>query len=279
MLNTIRYILLFCSLLLNIIIAEAQIAMPDSVCINSSKHYYVDPNPGYGSTYTWKINGVIQAGSISNEIDVTWNNAGTYLLEVQEISGNGCFGPLRSGIVIVSDAPEIYASSNSPVCEGSSINLTAQTVPEANYLWSGPNGYLSSSQNSLIPFATAADAGSYSLSVSIRGCNPEPFTVDILVNSCETELFIPDGFSPNSDGINDVFVIPKINNYPDNTIVIFNRWGNKVFEADPYQNTWNGNTANGASIGSDELPVGTYFYVLDLHDGSPVYKGNIYLNR
>jgi len=61
--------------------------------------------------------------------------------------------------------------------------------------------------------------------------------------------------------------------------VIFNRWGDKVFEAKPYNNTWDGKATEGVRIGSDELPVGTYFYILDLGDGSAVIKGYIYLNR
>jgi len=94
-----------------------------------------------------------------------------------------------------------------------------------------------------------------------------------------TDFFIPDGFSPNGDGINDLFVIRGIFNYPNNKIVIFNRWGNKVYEASPYQNTWDGRSMFGLRVGGDELPVGTYFYVLDLMDGSPIFKGTIYLNR
>jgi len=94
-----------------------------------------------------------------------------------------------------------------------------------------------------------------------------------------TDFFIPEGFSPNGDGTNDLFVIRGIANYPKNSFVIFNRWGNKVFEASPYQNTWNGRSTFGLRVGGDELPVGTYFYVLDLKNGSSNFKGTIYLNR
>lgn len=103
---------------------------------------------------------------------------------------------------------------------------------------------------------------------------PDVKEIVIIVN-----LFIPEGYSPNSDGINDFFVIRGIENYPNNKIIIFNRWGNKVFEANPYLNTWNGRSQSGLNMGGDELSVGTYFYVLDLGNGSPVYKGTIYLNK
>ncbi|HXC06150.1 MAG TPA: gliding motility-associated C-terminal domain-containing protein [Bacteroidia bacterium] len=92
-------------------------------------------------------------------------------------------------------------------------------------------------------------------------------------------LFIPEGFSPNGDEINDVFFIRGLDLYPHNSIVIFNRWGNKVFEASPYKNTWDGTCHFGLTIGGDALPVGTYFYLFNPGDGSDILKGTIYLNR
>jgi hypothetical protein len=52
-----------------------------------------------------------------------------------------------------------------------------------------------------------------------------------------------------------------------------------VFQATPYQNTWSGKSTKGLKIGGDDLPMGTYFYILDLGDGSPIYKGTIYLSK
>ncbi len=94
-----------------------------------------------------------------------------------------------------------------------------------------------------------------------------------------TDFFIPDGFSPNGDGINDLFVIRGVSNFPKNKIKIFNRWGNKVYEASPYINKWDGRSMFGLRVGGNELPIGTYFYILDLMDGSDIFKGTIYLNR
>lgn len=89
----------------------------------------------------------------------------------------------------------------------------------------------------------------------------------------------PTVFSPNGDGVNDRFVIKNIEKFPLNTLQIFNRWGNKVFEASPYRNTWDGFNQSGISVGGESLPEGTYFYIIDLGDGSEVKKGYIYLNR
>lgn len=93
------------------------------------------------------------------------------------------------------------------------------------------------------------------------------------------DFFIPEGFSPNGDGINDVFFIRGIALYPYNGITIFNRWGDEVFAAQPYLNNWDGTTSNGLQVGGDELPTGTYFYLFDFGNGAAIRKGTIYLIR
>ena len=96
-------------------------------------------------------------------------------------------------------------------------------------------------------------------------------------------LSIPEGFSPNNDGINDFFVIRGIESFPDNTLIILNRWGNKVYEATGYNNEWDGTNKIGTSLAGRDLPQGTYFYILDLGrptpDGNRVFKGFVYLGR
>jgi gliding motility-associated-like protein/uncharacterized repeat protein (TIGR01451 family) len=129
--------------------------------------------------------------------------------------------------------------------------------------------------------ATVNASGSYANTASITGNEIDTNLVNntSTVTTVPTDFFIPEGFSPNGDGINDVFVIRGIEYYPANTFTIFNRWGNKVFEANHYLNTWNGTTTEGIRVGGNQLPVGTYFYTLDLGDGTTVFKGTIYLNN
>jgi gliding motility-associated-like protein/uncharacterized repeat protein (TIGR01451 family) len=134
---------------------------------------------------------------------------------------------------------------------------------------------------SLTLTATVNATGSYDNTATITGNEKDGNLANNVSQTITspTDFFIPDGFSPNGDEINDLFVIRGISNYPDNTFIIYNRWGNKVFEARPYQNTWNGKSTFGLSVGGDDLPIGTYFYLLNLGDGSKVIKGTIYLNR
>lgn len=88
------------------------------------------------------------------------------------------------------------------------------------------------------------------------------------------DLHVYNGVSPNSDGINDVWKIKGIEKYPDNTVIIFNRWGDKLREFANYNNTthsWDGKNENG-----DPLPDGTYFYILDVKNIG-VLKGWIFI--
>ncbi len=82
-------------------------------------------------------------------------------------------------------------------------------------------------------------------------------------------------FSPNDDGQNDTFYIDCITQYPDNQLSIFNRWGNLIYFKKGYDNTWDGKEKGSAKT----LPDGTYFYILDLGDGSEKTSGWLYLKN
>ena len=87
------------------------------------------------------------------------------------------------------------------------------------------------------------------------------------------EFHAPNAFTPNGDGDNDTWVIDDLYFYPDNTLMVFNRWGKTVFEVQGYQNNWDG-TWNGKP-----LPEGTYYYVIDLGEGFQTVKGFVTLYR
>ena len=98
-------------------------------------------------------------------------------------------------------------------------------------------------------------------------------TVTVTPRSTDECGFLFNQISPNGDGINDAVYINCIEDYPINTLQIFDRYGNEVFTASGYDNTWMGTGKNG------DLPKGTYFYILDLGDGTEVRKGWIQIIR
>ena len=93
-------------------------------------------------------------------------------------------------------------------------------------------------------------------------------------------LTIYNEFSPNGDGVNEFFVIDCIETFPNNKLEVYNRWGNIVYSQRAYRNDWDG-TSNGRAVlsESNKLPVGTYYYVIDLGNGSEPRVGWLYINR
>jgi gliding motility-associated-like protein len=86
---------------------------------------------------------------------------------------------------------------------------------------------------------------------------------------------LPHVITPNEDGINDVLIIPCLGNgdYPQNRIMIFNEWGQEVFNDTDYKNDWDG------SFNGVPLPVGTYFYILKLNDKVKTLHGFLVIQR
>ncbi|WP_420571126.1 gliding motility-associated C-terminal domain-containing protein [Kordia sp.] len=108
--------------------------------------------------------------------------------------------------------------------------------------------------------------------------NPENNTASaITFPDC---LEIPSGFSPNDDAINDVWEIACLENFSDNKLIIFNRWGTIVYETKNYANDWNGECNKNTVLfpKNDRLPIGTYFYILKLEGNTIEKTGWVYLN-
>ncbi|ASV30985.1 T9SS type B sorting domain-containing protein [Maribacter cobaltidurans] len=97
---------------------------------------------------------------------------------------------------------------------------------------------------------------------------------DEFPNNSEPTIVPAQAFTPNGDGNNDTWIIPGIDNYPNNVVKVFNRWGHEVFAVQSYKNDWGGVYKNNR----EKLPSGSYLYVIDLGDGSEVIRGWIFIN-
>ena len=103
----------------------------------------------------------------------------------------------------------------------------------------------------------------------------------VLITREQIKLGVKNGLTINEDGINDLFIIDGIAQYPDNEITIFSRWGDKVFHVAGYNNIDLDKVWNGHHQDNDQpLPQGTYYYVLKLlktDKGPQVLKGSIHI--
>lgn len=203
--------------------------------------------------------------------------AGTYTYSFT----NTCSG---SAAITISLIPDLNAGEDNTleICDNdtNSYDLFSLLggIPDTGGIWT-PS--LASGTNTFNPQLDVA--GSYTYAFQ-DGCNLGSATITIERTNCippVDELLIPDGFSPNDDGINDFFEIRNIRTlYPNFKIEIYNRYGNLLFVGDRNTNDWDGTTHKGVKIGDGKAPAGVYFYILYFNDGQRGAKqGRLYLSR
>jgi gliding motility-associated-like protein len=137
--------------------------------------------------------------------------------------------------------------------------------------------------------ATADEFGNVTYQAGIKYIGSDEIVYEVCVENCECATAvitmqvgenagcdIPSIITPNHDGVNDAFIIPCLSDgdkFPVNVVSIFNQWGDEVFHAEPYLNNWEG------TFDGEDLPVGTYFYIIDLKNGAKPLSGYIILQR
>ncbi|MCT4582646.1 MAG: gliding motility-associated C-terminal domain-containing protein [Flavobacteriales bacterium] len=121
----------------------------------------------------------------------------------------------------------------------------------------------------------------YNIPTAIAISNTPINNIDDIYALNGINLIFPNSFTPNSDGFNDLFEIEYLSEeYPENEITIYNRWGEIVYKAAPYLNDWDGtSTSKGLKLMGNTLPEDTYFYTLTLGPNSPIIKKYIELIR
>ena len=158
---------------------------PTTICAGQTVTF---TNLSSGATsYSWTFTGGTPATSTATNPTVTYNTAGTYTVSLTATNGSGNDTETKTNYIVVNAIPTATASSNSPLCEGSTLNLSTPTVSGATYSWSGPGGYTSTQQNPTRTGVTTAMAGTYSVTVTANGCsNTSSVTVVINANPTAT---------------------------------------------------------------------------------------------
>lgn len=242
-------------------------------CVNPGQEYpYYTSALNNKSTYQWSTNdpSAIMGERILSSMTVVWTTPGIKKLWILEASKTPCIGSSDTLIVEVHPLPDSKAVIEGPANVGHlarNVDYEVDRPTSSSYEWIlDAGGEIIEGQGSNTIRIDWKDKGIFDLIVretSEHGCIGEEIRQTILVE----ELFIPNVITPNGDQLNEFLVIDKANDYPNNKIEIYNRWGDPVFAQTDYDNRWN---ANGN-------PGGTYYYVFKT--GALTYKGWIQVIR
>jgi gliding motility-associated-like protein len=181
---------------------------------------------------------------------------------------NGCNIATDTVTIIVETDVSVEAGSDELIFEGGDVTLAAQgSPPGGEYAWF-PTESLSCS-NCPAPNASPGETTLYFVDyTSPLGCTK----FDSLFVRAFQKL--PNTITPDGDGVNDVWNIPDIADYPAVSVLIFNRWGNKIFASIGYNDPWDG-TNNG-----EDLPLGSYYYIIDYNtQGKENLEGTVNIIR
>lgn len=235
---------------------------------------------------------VTLATSLGSLTSVNDNNDGTYFafLSSSGVAGTAIITGTINGVAMQKQTSVIFidptvlitsivaSTAELPADEKSTalITVTVKTVKDQLI------------KDAIVEFQTNAGSlsgvnnlnnGNYQITLTSSG-TPQNAKISFTVNSIlqpanitivfveppPLPLFIPEGFSPDGDGVNDTFVIEGADSHPVK-LSIYNRWGIIVFEDSDYKNEWSGQGNQGTMIG-EKLPDGTYYYAVNLNDGS-----------
>lgn len=242
----------------------------DSVCVT----VVTSPTAIAGNDSAFCAGGSVTLCSNSlNAVAVAWYSIPSWTLvdttsciTVTPPSGINDFGLIATnGICSDTDTVSLNVYSLPPVDAGTNVTIlsTSSTVLNGTgggtYLWSPAAGL--SCTTCANPTANPSASTTYTLLVTdANGCTG----TDTVRVSIVIEVVPNDGLSPNGDGINDVWTIPGIEQFPDAVVEIYNRWGELLFRSVGYTQKWD------CKYNGSDLPVGTYYYVINLN--SPLFK-------
>jgi gliding motility-associated-like protein len=201
---------------------------------------------------------------------------------------NGCTASDTVSILAYEDVQAVAGSPDTTICQAAftSYELTAANPAAGTGIWSvsgnngNPNGIADSTALSTQYTSAIAGANIILWTVTNGPCrNQDTVIITIKTDGECLNLELPSGYTPNGDGYNDSYIIHGLEGYPENTFIVFNRWGNEVFKKDNYKN--NGYSADwfGQNNQGDPLPDGTYYVILKIKNSSLAKNTYVDLRR
>jgi len=229
------------------------------------------PSPAGGFTTggTYSSTTGLDIDGSTGEVDTTTSTPGTYTITYAVLPDTDIcqIGNSGTAVLVISNPIEVSISGD---CVGVNYVLTASPIANSFDPLTSSYAWTDSSNNPIggnTQSVTVTEEGQYSVTVVSDGCNGyASFTPDSI--TCT----IQKGISVNStpDGLNDCL---DLQGYNVEKITIFNRYGMKVFSKKNYTNQWCGQSDNG-----DDLPDGTYYYVIERTSGESK-TGWVYINK
>jgi gliding motility-associated-like protein len=244
-----------------------QTALP--VCLGAPVTFGVDnlTNAGPSPQYQWRVDGVAVAGATTPVFTSTRLRDGQLVtLALQATTVCGPLTVVSNAVRATINSPvDVDAGPNKEIMEGEQVVLEGKADGTYPVVWT-PALSLTFGSDPLRPTAAPLVTTTYTLSAGGGDCaDSSPVTVTVT-----PRVRIPTALSPNGDGVDDTWEIDNIGAYTGNHVLVFNRWGNKIFDASGYgrSNEWNG------TIGGQPAPIGTYYYVITLGNGRS-YSGPV----
>lgn len=244
---------------------EVVVTMPDHACAGASPFQIAATEiNGYSGTGIFSGNGVNTTGLFNPAVAGLGTQTISYIFTAQ----NGCADTVSKQIIVY-PTPKVAAGTDVFLLDGGSVTLKPTTSGNnLTYQWTPSLGLDHS--NILNPVATPHVTTTYTLTVtSADSCsNADQITITVL-----KAPVIPNTFTPNNDGINDTWNIKYLDSYPNVTVEVFNRYGERLFYTIGYSVPWDGRYK-----GAD-LPVGTYYYIINPGNGRSKIAGPITIIR
>ena len=246
------------------------------VCPDQDGYIYSVPWNNMATEYQWSYSGtgaIISGNSNPVSLGFALNaTPGILSVAVQNICGKSEASELLINIDSLPTATGDIIGENAVCAKHSYIYNVKPVSNVQNYFWQySENGadIINNSDTAVIYFSEAI-SGILTVSGE-NSCGRGPQSAfSIYVDPCD--INIPNSFSPNDDGINDVFYI---RNLPENTrIMIFNRLGKELYKSDNYQNNWDGTDYKGNNLESD-----TYWYIIIVPGIKDEFSGFVYIKR
>lgn len=209
------------------------------------------------ASITWTLDGSEISGAHSSIFSA--DASGTYGVT---ISGIACSDQNYEGTnVVITPTPEIALGPDLTVQKGESISIQNTVMNAQQVTWS-PAIYLDDTGIDEPIITTPADATEGTTLYTITATNGNCIASEEFLLTIYEDFNVFSSFSPNGDGVNDEWLLPGIEQYPEATVKIFNRWGAMLYESVGYDTPWDG-TFNGKP-----MSPGTYYYLIELNDAA-----------